>query len=493
MGRWFGGGADRVVGPVADGARSPGERRRSPSSTSSPLGRLRPGRRIRPDRRRLARLPRLRRRVAAGSGSTTHCALATAATGWWFESSRAAGPGGRRRGARRSPGRRAWLTQPRAPADDQAGPLTGPFARRPADAATDHLAAVESVIGRIDRGDFYQLNLCTRLRRGSSRRRSGAARIFAEVGRAAAARRTAAWLDLGDGRSLVVSLSPELFLRVRGGRVADRADQGHQPAQPRTRRAPCCAASAKDAAENVMIIDLMRNDLSRVCRPGTRGGGAAARPRARTPGSGTWCRRWPVQLRPGVEPRRPAARHLPAGLGHRCPEAQRAWPGSRRPRREPRGAYTGALGLVTPSAGAEFSVIIRTFEIDGDAIELGVGGGITVDSVPDPGVVRVPAQGRARWCTRSGAALAPELGEPPPPVPDALRDGRRDRDHAGPGRRGAPAGRAPGPAGPLLPGAVRPRPARPTCRRTGSTVAARQPLGRRPDPAARRPEPRPSR
>ena len=49
---------------------------------------------------------------------------------------------------------------------------------------------------------------------------------------------------------------------------------------------------------------------------------------------------------------------------------------------EPRGAYTGSIGLVSPLAGADFNVIIRTFELRDGQLELGVGGGITVDSVP---------------------------------------------------------------------------------------------------------------
>ena len=49
---------------------------------------------------------------------------------------------------------------------------------------------------------------------------------------------------------------------------------------------------------------------------------------------------------------------------------------------EPRGAYTGSIGLVSPLAGADFNVIIRSFELADGRLQLGVGGGITVDSVP---------------------------------------------------------------------------------------------------------------
>jgi para-aminobenzoate synthetase/4-amino-4-deoxychorismate lyase len=90
---------------------------------------------------------------------------------------------------------------------------------------------------------------------------------------------------------------------------------------------------------------------------------------------------------------------------------------------EPRGAYTGSLGLLSPAAGADLNVVIRTFETDGDRLQLGVGGGITADSVP----VR-------EWyeCLHKAAPLVTAIGgrlavtlaeEPDPPEADLLAGG----------------------------------------------------------------------
>jgi para-aminobenzoate synthetase/4-amino-4-deoxychorismate lyase len=145
---------------------------------------------------------------------------------------------------------------------------------------------------------------------------------------------------------MVASFSPELFLRLRGGRVTTSPIKG---TAPRTATgAASLRASAKDAAENVMIVDLMRNDLSRVCRPGTV-----------TVDELSTCRP-PRRVAPGVHGARGACRRsgtadllratFPPGSVTGCPEgaAEQAI-AALEP--EPRGAYTGALGLTSPAAG----------------------------------------------------------------------------------------------------------------------------------------------
>ena len=122
------------------------------------------------------------------------------------------------------------------------------------------------------------------------------------------------------------------------------------------------------------------------------------------------------------------------------------------------GAYTGAAGLITVDGRAELSVLIRTFEASGGRVELGVGGGITVDSVP----VR-------EWqeCLHKAEPLARAAGQPAgrrpgrPARPGSSRAARSGgvRDHPRPARPTAPAGRPPRAAGALGPGAVRPGPA----------------------------------
>ena len=130
----------------------------------------------------------------------------------------------------------------------------------------DHAQAVEDVRAAISRGDVYQVNLVQHLAApfGGSPR-SLAARLasltqpnelpFADSG----------WRMLDGPGWAIVSATPELFLARRGERVWTRPIKG---TRPRGRRAELLA-SAKDAAEHVMIVDLERNDLSRVCRPGS--------------------------------------------------------------------------------------------------------------------------------------------------------------------------------------------------------------------------------
>ena len=258
----------------------------------------------------------------------------------------------------------------------------GPFRARsaPAVARDRHLAAIEDAIGRIHRGSFYQVNLCTRLYAETS---SPPSAIFATL----VERLQPAYggLVLGPAASdgtprAVASFSPELFLSVHGGMIKTAPIKGTAPRAPGAVDSPELRASAKDAAENVMIVDLMRNDLSRVCRPGTVQVGELL---SVQPAPGVWHLVSTVsgQLRPGTSTAEVLTATFPPGSVTGAPKIA-ARQGIQELEQDERGAYTGALGLVSPCAGTEFNVIIRTFEVAGREIQLGVGGGITVDSVP---------------------------------------------------------------------------------------------------------------
>jgi len=252
------------------------------------------------------------------------------------------------------------------------GPLS-PVAALPA-ATADHLAGVERVIGRIRAGEVYQLNLCTRL---VGELLSDPLELFV---RTAGATRPAygAYLPTGPDSTLV-SLSPERFLHLRSGRVTT------SPIKGTTNRSEdpdgsLLRSSAKDAAENIMITDLMRNDLSRVCTPGSV---AVTGLLELEPHPGVWHLVSTVtgSLAEGAEPADLLAATFPPGSVTGAPKSSAVHAIAAEEDR-PRGAYTGAAGLLTPDGRAELSVLIRTFEISGRRVELGVGGGITVDSVP---------------------------------------------------------------------------------------------------------------
>src|SRR2546425_928636 len=171
--------------------------------------------------------------------------------------------------------RSRWRTSPRFRAAPRATCLSAPSYPVPAVPGVrsnftreGYLDAVARVIEYIFAGDVFQANLSQRLEAplagtplelyGRLRRRNPAP--------------FAAFLDCGD--VVIASSSPERFLRVHDGRqVETRPIKGTRPRgvgpEHDAALALALAESDKDRAENVMIVDLLRNDLSRVCRPGT--------------------------------------------------------------------------------------------------------------------------------------------------------------------------------------------------------------------------------
>ena len=300
---------------------------------------------------------------------------------------------------------------------EQADPLVdGAFVtREPAGLTRDrYLAAVEQVIGRIHWGDFYQLNLCIRLHARAGRPPPA---IFAEV----AARLEPAYAALASGPQtdagprVVASFSPELFLRVRGREVVTAPIKGTAPRGSDGSTPAGLQASAKDAAENIMIVDLMRNDLSRVCRPGSV---SVPELLAVQPHPGVWHLVSTVrgELTDGVTTSSLLAATFPPGSVTGAPKLA-AQAGIAEIEAESRGAYTGSLGLISPLAGIELNVLIRTFELTGDSLALGVGGGITVDSVPIREWYECLHKA-APLVRAAGSSLGPDLvDEPGPPDP----------------------------------------------------------------------------
>ncbi|HZD98559.1 MAG TPA: aminodeoxychorismate synthase component I [Micromonosporaceae bacterium] len=238
---------------------------------------------------------------------------------------------------------------------------------------TRHLTAVEDAIELIRAGEIFQVNVCTRL---SASFDGQPAALFAD---AAATLQPAfgAFVD-GVGRALA-GFSPELFLRRRGRRITTSPIKGTWPANDPD-AAAALAASTKDAAENVMIVDLMRNDFGRVCEVGSV---AAATLLQLEQHPGVWHLVSTVAgvLRTDVDDAELLHATFPPGSVTGAPK-QRAMAAIASLEGQPRGAYTGAVGFVSPCWGAEWAVTIRSFEIAHGRIELGVGGGVTADSVP---------------------------------------------------------------------------------------------------------------
>jgi para-aminobenzoate synthetase/4-amino-4-deoxychorismate lyase len=244
-----------------------------------------------------------------------------------------------------------------------------------------YLAAVERIRARIARGDVYQVNHTLRLRGPFS---GDPLALYRRL-RATQGGGLGALVHLGD--RAVVSASPELFLEREGDRVRSRPMKGTAPRgrfeEEDLALAAALAASAKERAENVMIVDLVRNDLGRTAEVGSvRVASRLELERWRTVHQLTSTVE--ARLRPGVGLAALLAAAFPCGSVTGAPKAM-ATRIIAEEEGSPRGVYCGAIGAVAPGGDAAFSVAIRTVELDlrtGEAVA-GVGGGITWASDPE--------------------------------------------------------------------------------------------------------------
>nr|WP_162255490.1 aminodeoxychorismate synthase component I [Aeromicrobium sp. Root236] len=234
-----------------------------------------------------------------------------------------------------------------------------------------HRAALATVLEHIAAGDIFQANLCTRLEASFS---GDPLDVFcAGVGRLHPA--YAAYVSSPEGA--LVSFSPELFLRRTGDEVLTSPIKGTAPLDTDPDE---LVASAKNRAENIMIVDLMRNDLGRVSVPGSVRVPAITRAERHA----VWHLVSDVvgHVPHGVRDSELLRATFPPGSVTGAPKV-RAMEIINDLEMTGREAYTGAIGHVSPAAGLELNVVIRTFEFSGDRVWLGVGGGVVADSTPD--------------------------------------------------------------------------------------------------------------
>jgi para-aminobenzoate synthetase / 4-amino-4-deoxychorismate lyase len=268
-------------------------------------------------------------------------------------------------------------SRPAAPATQPRACSCGGFRLVPA--AAEHQAAVSRAIELIRQGDIFQANICLRLEAAFD---GDPLDAFC---RAVTTLRPpfAAFLRLPQGA--VASLSPELFLRRTGQTVLTRPVKGTCHRSGDERQAALqrgeLERSAKDRAENVMIVDLMRNDLSRVSVAGS-----VEVPRLvhAEPHPGVWHLVSDVRgtLQGGCGDGDLIRAVFPPGSVTGAPKV-RAMEIIHELEATPREVYTGAVGYRSPVAGLELNVAIRTFEFHGGRVWLGSGGGIVADSSAD--------------------------------------------------------------------------------------------------------------
>jgi para-aminobenzoate synthetase component 1 len=261
---------------------------------------------------------------------------------------------------------------PQYPIDELPG-LTSNFS------AQGYRKAIERAIAYIHAGDIFQVNLAQRLLL-PARGRSLA--LYLRM-REANPAPFAGWFDLGSAQ--IVSASPERFLQVHAGRVEARPIKG---TRPRLRRAEAdlfaaeeLLASAKDRAENVMIVDLLRNDLSRVCRPDSV---------RVTQLCGLETYAYVQHLVSAVEGTLEEGRDaldvvqaaFPGGSVTGAPKV-RAMEIIAELEPTARGAYCGSLGYVGFDGTADWNILIRTVTCSRGWWQFPVGGGIVAGSQPD--------------------------------------------------------------------------------------------------------------
>jgi para-aminobenzoate synthetase / 4-amino-4-deoxychorismate lyase len=296
---------------------------------------------------------------------------------------------------------------------DPSGSAESPW--RPSVDRATYDAAVERIRELIAAGHTYQVNHTIRLRamiQGDERRFYRDLCLAQRGG-------YAAFLDLG--RFRVLSASPELFFRIDGERITTKpmkgtARRGRWPAEDEEIAARL-VASSKDRAENAMIVDLLRNDLGRICRTGSV---EVERMLEAERFETVWQLTSTIEgdLRPEITLLDTFRALFPSGSVTGAPKV--------RTTRiiadledSARGPYCGAIGYLAPPGSGEpranFNVAIRTVVLDAQTrtAEYGVGGGVTHESSASGEYEEIVAKARVLTDVRPAFGLFESLGHAP--------------------------------------------------------------------------------
>lgn len=264
------------------------------------------------------------------------------------------------------------------PEPEEVPPRVGPLRSRPGPAAFRD--AVRRTVRRIHAGELFQTNLCRRLE--ASFPGAAAWPLYLRLRRASPARR-GAFLRVGADRA-ALSVSPETYLAVRDGHVVSEPIKGTRArdgeATGDERRGRELLDSDKDAAELAMIVDLVRNDLGRVCRPGSVRVDAfqelmylpgVLHTRARVSG----------RLRQGADAVDLLRASFPPGSITGAPKIQAMAVAAGEEERI-RGPAMGAIGWIDADGDLDLSVAIRTAAMGNGILAYHAGCGIVADSDP---------------------------------------------------------------------------------------------------------------
>jgi anthranilate synthase component I len=253
-----------------------------------------------------------------------------------------------------------------------------------------YLAAVGRALEHIARGDVYQANLARRWR-AQLRPGVGPADVYRRLRRA----NPGPFAGLADlGTLAVASSSPERLVRVRGDRIDTRPIAG---TRPRTASSDASSINElighpKERAEHVMLIDLERNDLGRLCQAGS-----------------VEVDEWMTvesyahvhhivsnvrgRLRADATPAAVIRALFPGGTITGCPKV-RCMQLIADLEGQGRGFYTGSMGYLAGDGSLDLNILIRSLTLDGGSAELRAGAGIVADSVPERELEETRAKAR---------------------------------------------------------------------------------------------------
>ncbi len=268
---------------------------------------------------------------------------------------------------------RAWLDKNGGAEHAKISDLTLSWTRE------QYTQAFDKVEEFIAAGDVYQINLTLKFHFAFE---GDAVALYAALRRK---QRVAYGAVIGAPGFNVLSLSPELFFRREGKHMSTRPMKGTAP-RGRTPREDArlrtwLAMDEKQRAENLMLVDLLRNDLGRVAKIGsvevTDLFTVETYRSVHQMTSGI-----SAELRSDMGLKDMLRALFPCGSVTGAPKV-RAMEIIHELEPAPRGVYTGAIGHITPSGDAQFNVAIRTVVLDADGGEMGIGSGIVADSKAD--------------------------------------------------------------------------------------------------------------
>ena len=248
--------------------------------------------------------------------------------------------------------------------------------------ANDYRSAANSILTYLQRGDIYQANLTVRYRRKFEGEPFDLFRSLLKTNPAP----LSAFIQ--GGNFTLLSSSPELFLNLRNdGCMETRPIKGtikrdsveNSPLD--IDRAETLLKSPKNRAEHLMIVDLERNDLGRVCQPGSVHVDPLIALES-VKGLHHLVSSVKGKLKHGLSAADAIAALFPGGSITGAPKI-RAMEIIRELEPVPRGFYTGAIGWITPEGDARMNLAIRTMTLKDDQLDLQTGGGIVIDSDPD--------------------------------------------------------------------------------------------------------------